>query len=136
MAEGFVDTNVFVHAQTYDQHAEECLRLLEGLRAGTVQAQIEPLVLHELSYALPHYRKEMGRAEIGEYLLAVLAWEGLTGDKGLLINAVERWRNTPGLAFVDAYLAARAARTESPVFTKNVAELRAQGITVPNPLPS
>ena len=133
--DGFIDTNVFIHAQTHDDLADECLRFLEALAAGRLQAQIDPIVFHELSYALPHYRKEMTRANIAEYLLAILAWDGLTGDKNLLAMAIERWRSTPGLAFVDAYLAARATSDGAPVYSKNVNELRAQGVDVPNPLP-
>lgn len=135
MPDGVVDTNVFIHAQTHDAHAEECLRFLEGVRSGRVRAEIEPLVLHELSYALPHYRKGMTREEVAEYLLAILAWEGLTGNKGLLVNAVERWRASPALAFVDAYLVTRAGEEHRPVYTKNVSELRAQGALIPDPLP-
>ncbi|MDA8186656.1 MAG: PIN domain-containing protein [Dehalococcoidales bacterium] len=132
---GLVDTNVFIHAQTHDVLAEECLRFLEAVQRGEVEAQLEPVVLHELSYALPHYRKGMTRQEVSEYLLAVLAWKGITGKKDLLVNAVERWRDSARLAFVDAYLAALAAEAQSPVYTKNVAELEAQGALVPNPLP-
>jgi hypothetical protein len=53
-----------------------------------------------------------------------------------MIDAVQRWRDTPGLAFVDAYLASRAAAESRPVYTKNVRELRGQGVDVPDPLPS
>lgn len=132
---GLVDTNVFIHAQTHDALSEECLRFLEGLQSGRLQAQIEPLVLHELSYALTHYRKGMARVEVAEYLLAILGWDGITGEKSLLVNAVERWRDSPGLAFVDAYLAALAADHGCPVYSKNLAEFQAQGVVVPDPLP-
>jgi hypothetical protein len=54
---------------------------------------------------------------------------------GAVADAVERWQTAPRLAFVDAYLAAIAARQRRLVFTKNVAELSAQGVTVVNPLP-
>ena len=132
---GLIDTNVFIHAQTHDAYAEECLQFLEAVQRGQVEVRLEPIVLHELSYALPHYRKGMTRAEVAEYLLAVLAWEGIDGDKGLLVSAVERWRDTPGLAFVDAYLAVLARHEQCAVYTKNVAELAAQGALVANPLP-
>ena len=135
VVDGLVDTNIFIHAQTHDSHAEECLRFLEAVGSNRIQAQIEPLVLHELSYALPHYRKGMTRTEVAEYLLAILQWDGLTGNKGLLVQAVQRWRNSPALAFVDAYLSALAAHEQSPVYSKNVAELRAQGVVIPDPLP-
>ncbi len=135
MQAGLVDTNVFIHAQTHDAYAEECLEFLEAVQKGRVRARLDPLVLHELSYALPHYRKGMARAEVAEYLLAIVGWEGIDGDKVPLVDAVVRWRDTPGIAFVDAYLASVALREGRPVYTKNVAELAAQGVVVPDPLP-
>lgn len=75
-----------------------------------MQAHLEPIVVHELSYALPHYRKGMTRAQVAEYLLAVLAWDGVVADTDLLIQTVERWRDAKGLAFVVAYLASRAVQ--------------------------
>src|SRR5207249_10689043 len=114
----------------------ECLRFLEAVERGDVRAEIDAMVLHELSYALPHYRKGVPRDHVAEYLLAILAWQGATGDKSVLARAVQRWRTSPALAFVDAYLAARAAQEQSVVYTKNVRELREQGAEVPERLPS
>lgn len=132
---GLIDTNVFIHAQTRDAHSEECLQFLEAVKDGRIEVRLEPIVLHELSYALPHYRKGMTRAEVADYLLAILAWEGIGGSKDVLVAAVQRWRDTARLAFVDAYLAALAALDGCPVYTKNVAELERQGVAVPDPLP-
>lgn len=64
-----------------------------------------------LSSALPLYQKGMTRAEVVEYLLAVLRGEGSTGNTSLLASAVERWRAAPGLAFGDAHLAALLLKT-------------------------
>jgi predicted nucleic acid-binding protein len=80
---GLLGTSVFIHAQTHDEHAEECLRFLEAVQAGRIRTRLEPLVVHELSYDLPHYRKGMSRAQTAEYLLAVLAWDGIVGEKAL-----------------------------------------------------
>lgn len=110
MPPGLLDTNVFIHALTHDRLSEECLRFLEALERADLEARLEPIVLHELSYALPHYRNQMTRVEVAEYLLAILAWEGVVADKELLIETVERWRDSAGLAFVDAYLASLATR--------------------------
>jgi len=135
MPDGFLDTNLFLHAQANDRHSEECRRFLTAVEHGVIHARLEPLVLHELSYALPHYVKQMTRAQIAEYLGAILAWPGVEGDKGAMTDAVERWAQTPGLAFVDAYLAALAARDGCPIYTMNVRELAGQGVDVPCPLP-
>ncbi len=61
---------------------------------------------------------------------------GVVGDKNVLVDATERWRDTPGLAFVDSYLAALGIDQGCPVYTKNVKELQGQGATVPTPPPS
>lgn len=136
MAAGAVDTNVFIHAQTHDALSGECLNFLEGIAERRLQARLDPIVLHELSYALPRYRRGMSRREVAEYLLVILAWEGFVGDKSVLIESVQRWRDTDGLGFADAYLATAALREGTPVYTKNVADLRVHGVEVPDPLPT
>lgn len=93
------------------------------------------MILHELSYALPYYLKQMGRADVAEYPLMILGWEGIRGDTVVMVDTVERWRDTPGLSFADAYLAALAPARQCVVYSKNVRELRGQRTTVPNPLP-
>ncbi|MFN0070697.1 MAG: PIN domain-containing protein [Chloroflexota bacterium] len=131
---GLLDTNVFIHAHTRDSLSEECRQFLLALEAGRVSAVIEPLILHELSYALPRYVKQMSHQDVAGYLLMVLSWDGILGDRAVLTDAVERWRDTPGLSFADAYLAALALMRRCPVYSKNVHELRGQGVQVPTPL--
>lgn len=133
--EGLLDTNVFVHAQTRDAHSAECRKFLGAIEAGTVHATLEPMVLHELSYALPHYVKQMSRKDVAVYLISVLSWKGVVAERDLLVDVVQRWSRTPRLAFVDAYLAALAMRRNLPIYSKNVRELRTQAVAVPNPLP-
>lgn len=136
MTPGLLDTNVFIHAHASDRWTAECREFLNAVERGSVSVTIEPLVLHELSYALPHYVKQMTRDQVGEYLLMVLNWDGVQADKDLLVETVMRWRATPGLAFVDAYLASLAHQRNCPVYSKNVKELTAQGVDVPTHLPS
>lgn len=133
---GLLDTNIFVHAHTTDAHANECRQFLAGLEAGRVRAQTEPLILHELSYALPRYLKQMTKQQVAEYLLMILQWPGVEGEKSLLIETVQRWGGTPGLSFADAHLAALASHRRCQVFTKNLRELRGQGVDAPFPLPN
>jgi predicted nucleic acid-binding protein len=135
-ADGLLDTNVLLHAQTTDRHSTECRRFLAALEAGRSRARLEPLVLHELSYALRHYLKQLTREDVARYLLTVLSWDGVTGEKDLMTDAVQRWASSRDLAFVDAYLAAVAARRGCAVYTKNVAELKAQSVNTPTTLPS
>jgi len=133
---GRLDTNVFIHAQTNDRCGEECRRFLRALELGTVQAVLDPIVLHEVSYALPRYLQQLTRPDVAAYMLVMVGLDGVIADKGLPVDTIKRWRDTPGLAFVYAYLAAVAATRTCPVYTKNVRELQGQGITVPDPLPA
>jgi predicted nucleic acid-binding protein len=135
-SEGLLDTSVFIHAQTHDQHSDECRRFLAAVESGHISAVIEAPVLHELSYALRHYRKEMTRSQVAAYLLMILGWDGIRGETSVLADTVTRWRDTPGLAFIDAYLAAVAKDRGCPVYTKNIDEIATQGIDVPRRLPA
>lgn len=109
---------------------------LAALEDGSIQAQIEPIVLHELSYVLPRFMRQMTRKDVVAYLLGVLRWPGVRGEKDLLTDALQRWGRTPGLGFADAYLAVLASRRQCSVYTKNVQELTRQGVDVPDPLPN
>jgi predicted nucleic acid-binding protein len=134
--EGVLDTNVFLHAHAHDSAAQECQDFLAALEDGRVRAHLEPIVLHELTYVLPRFLKSMTRQQVAQYLLVVLTWDGVQGEKDLMASAVQRWRDTPGLSFVDAYLAALAIQRGCAVYTKNVRDLRGQGVEVPDTLPA
>lgn len=136
MSSGLLDTNVFIHAHTTDQWSEECRACLRALEAGAVRAYLEPMVRHELSYALPHHIKQMTRDDMAAYLLMILGWDGVEGEKDMMVETVQRWQRTPKLAFVDAYLAVRAHERRCLVFTENAAELVRQGVVAPAPLPT
>ncbi|HEY7034908.1 MAG TPA: type II toxin-antitoxin system VapC family toxin [Thermomicrobiales bacterium] len=134
MSSGYLDANLFIHAIANDDHTAECKRFLEELEKGTIAARIEPIVLHEITFALPRFAKQLGRRDVAAYLLSVLDWPGVISDKPILAEALDRWRRTPGLGFTDAYLASVAVRDGVPVYTKNVREPRGQGAEVPDPL--
>lgn len=136
MPDGLLDTNVVIHAHANDSLTAECRAFLSAIESGALRVRLEPLVLHELTYALPHYIKQMTRDEVAEYLLMVLSWDGVQGDRSVMIDAVQRWQAERSLAFVAAYLAAVATALHCPVYTKNVRELRSQGVAVPDPLPA
>jgi predicted nucleic acid-binding protein len=134
-SDGLLDASIFIHAAAQDEHSDECRRFLIALEEDRASAWLEPLVLHELSYALPHYMKQLTRERLAAYLLSVLGWPGVRGEKDVMVDAVERWQQTPGLGFVDAFLAARAAERRSPVYTKNLRHFRSQGVSTPERLP-
>lgn len=134
MNEGILDTNVFLHAHTSDDHARECQRLLTAVATGNQVAVLDPLVAHELSYALPRLRKQMTRADIADYLLQVLSWDGIRGETDLLTDTIRIWRAATGIGFVDAYLAARGRRESRPIYTKNRRHFEGRGVVLPDPL--
>jgi len=132
---GIVDTNVFIHAHTSDRHSAECRRFLAALESGRVRARLEPITLHELSYALPHYIKDMTRRDVAEYLLVVLQWPGLEGEKEVMVDAVSTWLESLSIGFAGAYLTARAKALDCPVYTKNLRDFAGLPVAAPDPLP-
>lgn len=134
--DGLIDTNVFLHSLANDSYTAECRDFLAGLERGRKYAHLEPLIRHELSYALPRLMRHLTPVDVARYLLLILSWPGIRGEKDVMTDAVQRWGLTPTLGFADAYLAAMASRLGWPVSTKNVRDLVGQGIDVPNPLPT
>ncbi len=132
---GLLDTNIVIHAQANDRASEECRAFLAALEHGRLHAHLELAVLHEISFTLPRYVKQMTREQVAGYLLTVLGWPGVEGDKETMTSTVERWRDAPGLGFVDAYLATLALQRGTLVYTKNIQDFLNQGVTVPRPLP-
>ncbi|MDQ3654997.1 MAG: type II toxin-antitoxin system VapC family toxin [Chloroflexota bacterium] len=132
--EGLLDTNLFIHALTTDEQSQDCQNFLDALERGTVRARLEAPVLHELTYALPRVIKQMTGNALVTYLTRVIEWPGVTGEKELLLDTVNRWSQTAGLSFVDAHLAALATARGCSVYTKNVQELLEQGVNVSDPL--
>jgi predicted nucleic acid-binding protein len=132
---GLLDTNVVIHAIANDGRTAECRAMLDELAAGRISAVLDPLVVHELSYGIPRYRKTQSKSQVAQVLLWLIGLDGIECEKDLLRDAIDRWAANPGLGFVDAWLAARAARAGVPVYTKNVKHFAGQGVAVPDPLP-
>ncbi|HVC33842.1 MAG TPA: PIN domain-containing protein [Chloroflexota bacterium] len=135
MNEGLIDTNVFIHALSHDQHAEHCQQHLRALADGRAEAILDAVVVHELTYVLPRFVKSMTRSDVAQYLISIISWNGVIAEKELLTEAVRLWAAEP-VGFTDAYLAARAVREGCPVYTRNVADLRRCGAAAPDLLPS
>ncbi len=134
MPEPLLDSNVFVHALTHDAHAARCRNLLFALQAGTARATLDPVIVHELTYVLPRYLKQMTRRDVAQYLTSVLAWEGVIADKDVLAEALRLW-STQMVGFVDAYLGARAVAEDRTVYSRNIADLQRCGAVVPETWP-
>jgi predicted nucleic acid-binding protein len=134
-SEGFLDTNVVVHAFTNDPLSRECMAFLEKLESGERSARLEIFVVHELSYILPRYLKQLSRAEIGRILEDLLGWPGvIVSDRELLIEAISRWSRSQSLGFVDSLLISQARSHGLPIFTKNVREMSGFGVEIPSNL--
>lgn len=133
-ATGLLDTNVVVHALANDEHSRECRAFLHRIEEGRVTLRLEAYVLHELTYTIPSFMKQLNRSDVATILGNLLEWSGVSGETELYSAALMRWRDSLGLAFVDAMLAETAARQSVVVVSKNVRELRSQGATVTDPL--
>jgi predicted nucleic acid-binding protein len=135
MNDGYLDTNVVLHALVNDHHGEECRAFLSKLEAGEVRAVLEPYVIHELTYAIPRLLKQLSKAEVAKIVLTMMEWPGvIVNSPSVVVDGVERWASTPGLSFVDAMLAASAIDRHVPIYTKNKKELRRQRAVVPDSL--
>jgi len=93
------------------------------------------MVLHEITYSLLKFAKQMSRDDMADHLHSLLLMQGLVGDRVVLQKALTLWRENAGVGFVDCFLAARAIERDNLVFTKNVRDLRRLGANVPDPLP-
>lgn len=131
--DGLLDTNVVIHSLMSDSHAEECREFLTSLEAGQRRAQLEPYIVHEITYVLARQLK-FSRSEIASILLRIVQWPGIECNKDLLNGALLRWRDRPGLSFVDALLASQAILSQTRVFTINVKDFADAEIEVPKPL--
>lgn len=131
---GLIDTNVLIHALAADRESQDCREFLRRVRDGERSFTLTAVVVFELAYALGRYKKEMSRAEIGDYLISVMALPNVRVDDDALYGAVRVWSLNPEIGFADAYLGVRAERDRVPVFTKNVRHFRRFDVEVPDPL--
>ncbi|MDA8207215.1 MAG: type II toxin-antitoxin system VapC family toxin [Thermaerobacter sp.] len=120
MRDGYVDTNVFLHAHAHDDHTTVCQALLRATAAGRVTVWLDPMVLRELTYVLPRYVKSMTRADVVLYVRTVLNWPGIQmDDKPLWLGVLETWETDARLSWTDAVLIQRALGTGRCVWSRN-----------------
>lgn len=65
-------------------------------------------------------------------LTALIESPGVVRRDTMLLEAIEVWRSTPSLSFVDAYLGVRAQREGRPVYTVNRRDFERQGVEAPD----
>jgi predicted nucleic acid-binding protein len=133
VSDGLLDTNVVIHSMMNDPHADECREFLASLEEGSRNAQLEPYVVHEISYVLARLLR-FSKDDIVSMLLRIVQWPGIQCDKDLLNRALLRWRDRAGLSFVDALLASQAELSQTRIFTINVKDFEDVGVEVPKPL--
>lgn len=130
--DGLLDTSVVVHALGNDADAPFARSFLRRVEAGDVRVVVDPIVVNELIYVLSRFTREFGRDRIGGIALSMVDVSGRSTMDVILRTAIEVWRDTPGLSFVDAYLGARAASENLPVYTINRKDFLRQGVDAPD----
>ena len=130
---GWLDTNLFVHARTRDEHSAACRKLLARLEVGDAQGRIDPVVVHELTYTLTK-KFPVSKQEAAEYARMVLSWDSIeaTGGKEPLIAALSTWA-AHNVAFADALLAARALQDGTCVCSMNTRDSDRAGASAQRP---
>ncbi len=67
---------------------------------------------------------QLGRDDFATYLISILDAHGVLRDRAVLAEAIQWWRDTPGLFIADGNLAALAMRDDAPHVTKNECDVR------------
>jgi predicted nucleic acid-binding protein len=119
---GWLDATIFIHALfEQDPHMPRCRRILHGLEDGRAQGWVDPVTIHELTYALPRARPRefRTREDVFQYISRFLVLDTVKADdKDGLIQALRLWVDR-GVKFGDARLTAQAERRRMPVCTVN-----------------
>ena len=133
--DGLLDTNVVIHSLMNDSNSEECRAFLDLVQKGERTVRLEPYIVHEITYVLAR-RIKLSKPESVSILLRINQWPGVQCDKNLLNGAILKWRDRPGMSFIDALLASDALLNETRIFTINVDDFADDEIEIPNPLSS
>ncbi len=126
------DTSVYLGYLSNNPANVSTTALLDEIRTGRTLVEIDPLVVHELTYGYSRHRPGSTRVQIYEALEELLAWPGVIGPKGLIRLALERWQSDLGFSFVDSFLVIRAEQERLPVYTLNRRDFLRQGVDAPD----
>jgi predicted nucleic acid-binding protein len=127
-----LDTSVVLDALTRDVWSDACRRFLRQVERGDLRVVVAPVVIHELTYAIPRYLQGASRSQVTDIILVLLKGEGTVDPTGFLESSLLCWRDTPGLSYVDAYLGTWALAEGLPVYSVNRRDFLRQGVEVPD----
>lgn len=92
---GWLDANVFVHPLfDNDPHKARCEKILQSLLDGSAEGWVDPVTVHELTYALPRALPQAfaTRRDVADYLIGFLVLDTvLCDDKDALLDALQLW---------------------------------------------
>ena len=113
-----LDTNVLVRFFTGQppEMAERACTLITQADTGKLILHISSLIVAETIYTLETFY-EMPKADVCEKMLSFLRSRGIAPlEPDIITDALERYQSVP-VHFADAYLAASAAASGTPVFS-------------------
>ncbi|MBV9279291.1 MAG: PIN domain-containing protein [Chloroflexi bacterium] len=117
---GWLDTNIFLHSLYHnDPEFQRSRAILAALDSGEAEAWLDPVVVHELTYALARHPSFSTRQAIHAYVRDIVLTDTIhLPDKDGMIEALARWESQ-GSGFADAWLAVLACRHGLPVCSAN-----------------
>lgn len=130
--DGLLDTSVVVHALGNDADTPAAQAFLSRIESGEIEVLVDPIVVNELIYVLSRFTREFSRERIADIALSLLDISGASIVDLVVRRAIDVWRETPGLSFVDAYLGSRALAEELPVYSINRKDFLRQGVDAPD----
>lgn len=131
---GLIDTNILIPALANDAQGADCRAFLEQVQEGGREVLLTTVVVHEFTYAMSRFAKQMTRVDIGGYLISLMSLPNVRVDDGFLFDTVRRWAHATDLGFVDAYLSIRAEQDRIPVYTRNLRHFERFGVEIPDSL--
>ena len=129
---GLFDTSAFLHSLYDNPWRASAEALLRDIAAGGTHVEIDPLVVHELTYAYVRHRPGATRSEVVVVIDELLSWRGVMEPKDVIRMALARWESDLALSFVDAYLGVRSELENLPVYTVNRKDFLRQGVDAPD----
>lgn len=119
---GWLDANIFIHPLFEgDPHCHRCRQILRWLKEGRAEGWVDPVTVHELTYALRRARPDAFPTPhaVFSYLAPILALDAVhMDDKNAALSALHYWASSGG-TFDDARIAVLARSRGMPVCSVN-----------------